>query len=203
LDFGQGNIRPVQLGSSILGFSGPRSGPIDTSKRLGPRRSGLLIFQIEDPNFSSPTKDAHKTVLENGTIISNIGPNYRTHAWVEGGDYIQPYARFHSYGVGILIGWLIKYYRINKPEKSIGLYIVYGCLWFTSLLLMFVTYYAAAIWHTPTIGPTENTDVWLPDYSTVVISTRGGAAVWNSLFRTFWSLGLGLMIFLCDQGRVV
>jgi len=65
---------------------------------------------------------------------------------------------------------------------------------------MFVTYYAASIWHTPTIGPSENTDVWLPDYSTVVISTRGGAAVYNSLFRTLWSLGVGLMIFLCDQG---
>ena len=65
---------------------------------------------------------------------------------------------------------------------------------------MFVIYYAASIWHTPTIGPSENTDVWLPDYSSVVISTRGGAAVYNSLFRTLWSLGVGLMIFLCDQG---
>ena len=43
---------------------------------------------------------------------------------------------------------------------------------------MFVTYYVASIWHTP--GYRDDTTV---NYDEVIIGTRLGAAIWNSLFR--------------------
>ena len=48
------------------------------------------------------------------TFISPKPSNFVYHSWYD--NYFAPFARFHSYGVGIICGWFIKSAKMRKER---------------------------------------------------------------------------------------
>ena len=89
-------------------------------------------------------------------------------------DYHGTFARFHSYGIGILAGWIIKESRRVKFAFSKRQILICCVLWLTALSLLFMSYFGAQIWHKPVL----NGDKF--DFSDVVLNSRAKGNVSNS-----------------------
>ncbi|CAF1165447.1 unnamed protein product [Rotaria sordida] len=98
--------------------------------------------------------------------------------------YIKPWCRISAYAVGLLTGYIViitgRQYRINRYSKIIGtiLIIVIG------LACLFTTY---------------------PNSIHVPGLSRSEIVAYASLSRTFWSIVIGWLLFLCstNQGGIV
>ncbi|KAK7866349.1 hypothetical protein R5R35_003276 [Gryllus longicercus] len=94
--------------------------------------------------------------------------------------YWPVYTRYVPWLLGVLLGYILREARKEKPELS-RWQILLG--WTLSTVLMLAALYGAYPFQQPTYV-----------YNGVEI------AFWLSLFRVMWSLGLGWIIFACDQG---
>ena len=67
--------------------------------------------------------------------------------------------------------------------------------WLTAFSLLFMSYFAAQIWHKPTLNGTHY------DFTDVVLNTREKVTAWNACCRANWCIGLGILVFICDRGK--
>ena len=68
--------------------------------------------------------------------------------------------------------------------------------WLTAFSLLFMSYFGAQIWHKPTLNGTHF------DFTDVVLNTRGKVTAWNACCRANWCIGLGILVFICDQSFI-
>ena len=155
---------------------------------------------------------SHGVYDGNGTYISSKPPNYQRHPWHD--FYFHPYARFHSYGVGILCGWFLK--AVKQTPRLTKLQVIVA--WSMCFAALFSGWYAMVVFFEPESindGIYDWSNGTAYDFDSVIISTRigkpflvlhlfiklkKGTAFWNSTTRTMWSIGVGLLIVICHAG---
>ena len=136
----------------------------------------------------------HDIYDENGALnFTYRGSNQRPKKAL--GTYFELWARFHPYGIGILFGWLMKNLRQKDLAKTALNRCVMLSILFTGIGLCFLTWYGAALFHTPDLS-----DKSLINFNGLIISTRMDMAVWNAFARSLWAIGVGLIVVACDTG---
>ncbi|CAF1487135.1 unnamed protein product [Rotaria sordida] len=113
-----------------------------------------------------------------GGGANNDGPSYYNTI------YVKPWCRISAYAIGILTGYIItitgRQYRINKYSKIIGTILIVAI----ALICLFITY---------------------PNNIRVPGLSRSESVAYTTLSRTFWSIVIAWLVFLCstNQGGIV
>ena len=101
----------------------------------------------------------------------------------------------------MLFGWLIlrertdgQFKKMLKNSKPVKKIVIITGLWLLTFACLWVPIYTIDRCFTLTDGP----EPW-QDRSTGCVQTVTAAAFWNASFRIIWSIGVGMMIFLCDN----
>ena len=130
-------------------------------------------------------------------------------------DYwLQPYfriwGRYHVYGIGILFGWFISFYRSNGTVRTFlaksrlreGI-IITAC-WLLCAVTLFTSVYVITWCYevdftNPDLYNATNPELkW--NAMSGCASTNLSSSIWNASFRIIWGIGVGLLIVLCDLG---
>ncbi|UJR11689.1 hypothetical protein I4U23_015870 [Adineta vaga] len=113
------------------------------------------------------------------TLTNNFGgPSFYTYV------YIKPWCRISAYAIGLLTGYIVtitgRQYRMNRYIQIIGNILIIPL----ALICLFGTY---------------------PDNIYVNSLSRSVIVAYISLSRTFWSMVIGWLLFLCstNQGGIV
>lgn len=165
----------------------------------------------------------HFVLSKDGALVGSplISQTYRIYSsWPtdrKHDPYFPPWARYHSHGVGVLFGWLIlqqrrsltftKCFRRRRLLKALVILVLWGIsLTFLWLGLFGIdSCFRVTYKNEPAFGKLENADNIVERYDGCLTDGKGNInweAVhwWNASYRIIWSVGLGILVFLCDLG---